>query len=468
MAKPLPGRFNYRTLTITNNNKTLDLLNPPSMIQELNFWESIYSPVVTGSLVLTDVENFVSSPNGKGFYILGNEVIRIELELPKYYYLDGSGTWQVGKPNLLRFVGRVTEVKDRRLVNDRSQNYEIHFASEEIVLDKNLSFSQSYKDQKISGIVNNILDKLTPLSGRYIEPTLYTNDIIIPYWSPIRAINWLASRAIPENSSHHPPMLFFQSLYTYDVISTEEEVQDNKSIIDFKGEVSSKYYFCSLDWLCSYPPRKTLYNRPSNVIDPGESQAAREKYMSFNNVISYDIVTSSNTIDNTNFGMFVSRLVTHDIVKKKWVDLDFNYDLSFPIFQHVEKRTPGKHFHGVTDILKKNFTDPTYVNSYRMMSSTGRLESPNHLDEISSTRASRLKSLNIFKIHAKAFGDGLLEAGDVVRFEIPSPEKDAEKGYYEKFYSGNYLITAQHHRFNGIEYTVDMELSKESLSEEAQ
>ena len=61
----------------------------------------------------------------------------------------------------------------------------------------------------------------------------------------------------------------------------------------------------------------------------------------------------------------------------------------------------------------------------------------------------------------------MLEVGDVVEFKIPSPEKNAELGYYERFYSGNYLITATHHRFNGMEYTTDFELSKESLSEEA-
>ena len=465
MPKPLPGRYNLRTLQIINNNKTLDVLG--SFIQEINFYESIYSPTVTGSLVLTDVENFISSPNGEGFYILGNEIIIFEFELAKYYIQDEDGKWSEGLPNLVRFVGRITEVKNRGLINDRSQNYELLFTSEELILDRNLPFSQSYSGMKISDMVNKVLDKLAPLSGRFIQPTKYLYDIIIPYWSPIRAINWLTSRAIPERSDHHPPMLFFQSFYTYDVISNAEEISDNKNLVDFTGEVSSKFYFCSLDWLTSFPPRKTLFNRPSNIDDPGTSQDAIEKYMSFNNVINYNIDTSFDTIQNTNVGMYTSRLISHDIKTKKWGYSDFTYDSSFPVYKHVEKRTPGKLFHGVTDILGNNFSDPKYVNSFLMMAGTGTPESPNHLTEISSGRASRLQSLNYFKIHAKVFGDGLLEVGDVIKFQIPSPEKDAERGYYEKFYSGNYLISAIHHRFNGIEYTLDLELCKESLSEEA-
>ena len=465
MPKPLPGRYNLREFQIINNNKALNVLG--SAIQEINFYESIFSPTVTGYVVITDVENFISSPNGEGFYILGNEIIAFEFELAKYYIQDENGKFSEGLPNIIRFIGRITEVRERNLINDRSQNYEIHFSSEELILDRNIPFSQSYSGMKISDILNNVLDKLSPLSGRYIEPTKYLYDIIIPYWSPLRAINWLTSRAIPERSDHNPPMLFFQSFYTYDVISTAEEVSDNKNLIDFQGEVSSKFYFCSLDWLTSFPPRKTLYNRPANTDDPGQSQDKIRKYMSFGNVLNYNIVQSCDTIQSTNSGLFTSKLVTHDIVLKQWRTPTFNYDASFSSFKHTEKRSPGKLFHGVTDILKKNFSDPTYSNSYLMMASTGTPESPNHLSEISSVRSSRFQSLNYFKIHAKIWGDGVLEVGDVIKFEIPSPEKDAEKGYYEKFYSGNYLITAMHHRFNGMEYTVDLELSKESLSEEA-
>lgn len=464
MPKPLPGRYNLRSLQIFSENSSLDLMGNQ---QEINFYESIWSPTITGYIAVIDWENLISSPNGGDFFILGNEVIEIELELPKYYYQDENDNWVEGDPNLVRFLGRITEIRNRKLMNDRSQNYEIHFSSEELILDRNSPFSESFRSAKISDIVNKILDKLNPLSGKYIEPTKYLYDIIIPYWSPLRAINWLTSRAIPEKSDYSPPMLFFQDLYTYDVITTTEEVQNNTTLIDFKGEVSSKFNFCSLDYLLSFSPRKTLYNRPSNNDDPGTDQAAIEKYMSFNNVINYNVVSSFDTIDNLNTGLFTSRLVSHDITNKTWEYTDFNYDKTFKLFKHTEKKTPGKFYHGVPDINNKNFSDPSYVHSYYMMTPTGTFENKNHLSEISSKRSSRLKSLNYFKIHAKLFGDGILENGDIVKFEIPSAEKNAQLGYYEKFYSGNFIITAQHHRFIGQEYTVDVELSKESLSGEA-
>ena len=101
-----------------------------------------------------------------------------------------------------------------------------------------------------------------------------------------------------------------------------------------------------------------------------------------------------------------------------------------------------------------------------MMSATGTPESPNHLTEISSKKASRLQSLNNFKLNIKCFGDGLLEAGDVVKFEMPSPEKAAESGAKDKFYSGNYLVTSIHHRFYTTEYTIDLECVKETLATE--
>jgi len=59
MPKPLPGRYNINKVTLRNDNTFVDINK--GIIREMNFYESIYSPTITGFLVLTETVNLTSS-----------------------------------------------------------------------------------------------------------------------------------------------------------------------------------------------------------------------------------------------------------------------------------------------------------------------------------------------------------------------------------------------------------------------
>ena len=98
------------------------------------------------------------------------------------------------------------------------------------------------------------------------------------------------------------------------------------------------------------------------------------------------------------------------------------------------------------------------------MTSIGTNESPNGLDKVSLSRMNRLQSLNNYKIRIVLPGDGILESGDIINFELPSPEPDGEKSF-DKYYSGNYLITAIRHTFSKNDYKITLECARDSLKQ---
>jgi hypothetical protein len=459
----LPGNFELKALALITDigEGYIDLI--PRMWTQIHIFESILTPTITGYVSLTDHENIISGVNN-ALPIMGNELIYMEFKLPDYYVEDENGKMsEKPKENLIRFIGRVTDIKNKEIINDRSHNYEIHFSSEELILDRNIRISRSFKGKTISSIAKSVFDVFNSICKSEFEATAGTYDIIIPNWNPLKTLNWLASRGIPLGYPA-PPMLFFQTLYTDDVPNTEQEIVDNNSLVSFKGEVGSKYWFTSLDYLLSYSPRKTFFFIPSKQLIAPVTQEQKRNYMYFSNVLNYRVIHSFDTLEANTTGLYNSTLITHDITTKSWSRNTFNYDDTFDNLNHTEKETPGKFFSGTKDILNKTFT--SYKDSLYMMSSTGTPESPNNLSKISSFRNSRLSSLNNYKLELLVPGDGLVEAGDIINFKIPSPERGAEKGLYDVYYSGNYLVSAIRHIFSNKEYRIQMECVKESLKKD--
>lgn len=446
------GNYSLKNLVLFSETNFLDI---SPVFSEINIFESIFSPTISGYIVVTDANNIISGQNS--LPILGNEGLFLELEVPQHKYYDPeSKEWKQPSNAKIRYFGRIFDIRNRTMLNERSQTYELHFVSEEAVLDRNMRISKSFKDKTIDTIVETILKDFGTGSSYEIEKTTNITNVVIPNWNPLYTINWLSSRSI-SSSYNTSTFFFYQTLYNDGEIPEERRSYNR---INYSTEFTSKFWFISLDDMLAYDPKKTIFFRPGNIPDTINNDSINNS--EYSNAFNYSIVNSFNTIENNATGLFNNTLITHDITTKTWKKIPFNYEKEYDKFQHLGL---SKIYSGMKNISNKRFDDQTYRESKILMNSLGTYENPNHLDRISSSRMSRLSSLAYFRIKIVVPGDGSLESGDVIHFNLPSPESAGENKF-DKYYNGKYLITAIRHVITRQSYNMTIECSKESLEKD--
>jgi hypothetical protein len=444
------GNFDIEELNIINldTRKSIDI---STIYLEINIFESIYSSTITGWITIADATNLISGSNA--LPILGNEIISMIVSVPEHktYKNETSNKKQNRDSKKFKYIARIIDIKNKNIVNERSMGYEIHFASEELILDRNIRISKSY-NKTTTEIIKKIFDNFNYTGSYQFEKTVGNTSVVIPNWTPFRAIKWLTNNRSISGAYNSPTFFFYQTLYN------SNPGPDEYTISSYDDRISSKYYFLSLDYLLSYDARKVIYYRPNFDVD---SRDYRSDFK-FSNATNYQVLNTFNTLVNNANGLYNNTLLTHDIVNKKWKKEIFNYNDYFGKEEHLESY---KLYSGNNDVKGNKFDSKEYKESLLIYNSVGTTDRPSFTEKISSRRTHRLATLEQFKIRITLPGDCTLESGDVVYFDLPSPESGGETKF-DEYYRGNLLITHIRHIISRSEYTMTIECCKESLSKE--
>jgi hypothetical protein len=129
----------YKLSTLTIVTSQGDAVDVKPILLSLDIYEDIFSPSMTGQMVLGDGADIINS-----YQIHGNEFLLLSVDKPT-----------LNQPIVKTF--RIYKVANRKMSDTALQNYTLFFCSEELVLTAQMSISQSYKGMRISDIVNDIL-----------------------------------------------------------------------------------------------------------------------------------------------------------------------------------------------------------------------------------------------------------------------------------------------------------------------
>jgi len=265
-------------------------------LSELVIYENIFRPALTGTLIFTDAHNLPYKLS-----IVGEETININIGIKDF------------EDNMLRISPppfHVNSIKDRELIKPKAQMVSLELVSEKFMSDSHAKVSKSYKDKKISEIVTDIHNTyLYDGNDFYVEETNRIERCVIPNISPIDAIKWLSQRAIPS-SAHNVNYLFYETINASFFVSMNSLIQKTPM------------------WVCRVKPR----------VDDVDSNMALSV-----GIINVDTLKFSNTFNkyqNTKRGVYASKLITHDIVKKKIIQHENNYLLDWIGSNHLGQYPP--------------------------------------------------------------------------------------------------------------------------------
>lgn len=390
---------------LTSTGQSVDL---SSVMLELNIFEDLFSPCMTGDIVLADAADLLSN-----FQMHGNEFISIQVDKPS-----------LNKP--IKKVFRIYKMGNRSLGTTALQNYTLYFASEEMLLSNQILISKSYKGLQITTMAKDILSnklQVSPTKMGQFSASIGSFDLIVPKMQPFQALSWLANKAYTKNGNL---FFFFENRDGYNFVSYEDLLKQ---------------------------PHYQTYQRNVKLTQDPDKNINGFNLLHINQ--DFDIIKA------TRFGAYSSSLYSLDLVNRTFTRVPYGYDQT-KSDALLNKQAPVNDFknrlgfglNGAKDNMVKyvitNDSDPT--------------SNPADQEFWIPQTIARLGQIQTFRATMAVPGDVLLKTGMVVDVILPKmmvQDKATEK---DAFRSGSYLISAVHHKFTADLMTTIVELLSDSVN----
>lgn len=180
--------------SVRNEDRIVDVR---ANIIEINFYENLYKPYVDASIVINDDFGLRSALS-----IQGTERIKLVL----------GDAENPNNPVIVKYFF-FSKINDVRRLNERSELLSIDLVEEHLYVDSVKQFSRSYTDSLeniITTISENELSK-SVLRVAFDSSVQGVRKIIVPYMSPLQAMQWVKDRATTRTGA---PLFLYGSLYS--------------------------------------------------------------------------------------------------------------------------------------------------------------------------------------------------------------------------------------------------------------
>jgi hypothetical protein len=385
-----------------------------NQVISINLFEDIFSPFMSGNLVLRESLDLVNL-----FPFIGEEFLDLEITTPTIPHATVKARFHIYK------------LTDRQLLGDRLVAYQLHFIANEAVVDLNKKISKVYGG-KISELVGRfVTDQTEGMESEksfFVQNTRNNLKYTSNYWSPIKNLTYLADNALSESGS--PSYVFFENRNGFNFVSLEAL---------YSGQVVQEF-------------RYDRYTRDSVPLG-GNALNTDQDYKRIGNL---DIPTGFDYIDRIRSGMLASRLVSYDITKKVYTARNYNMFEKFDKQKHLNKfpvSSDASIFRAASLIIN-------YPRAFETFSGFGDSTNARMVQE----RTSLLKLAEATKISIDVPGRLDYTVGQKVNVVLNKiePIQKSDTTNLDNMFSGHYLISAINHSINRQSHTCYMELIKDT------
>lgn len=385
-----------------------------AQVINVQFYEDLFAPFITGSLILKDSLDLVNL-----FPFIGEEYLELEISTPTLDKNNIKGKYYIYK------------MTNREMSGDKSVVYQLHFISVEAVVDLNKKTSRVFGD-KISKLIEPFIkDKTFGLESDkkvFIEETLNNTKYISNYWTPIENIMYLADTAINTNRS--PSYVFFEN--------------------------RDGFYFISLERLYTNAVFQDFVYDKYTRDDRAGGGSVRNPEKDFKRILEISIPTAFDYMDRIRSGMLSSRQVSYDVTKKTYSAKNYNMFQRFEQQKHLNKypiNSDRSIFRAASRIIN-------YPKNFGNFNGFGDVTNAKSNQE----RISLLKLAEANKINITVPGRCDYTVGQKIKLDLkriePLSKKDGDTT--DKMFSGNYIIAAINHYVDREKHECYMEIIKES------
>lgn len=408
------GDVNIDKVLVTSvNGFYQDIANQVVGIQ---IFEDIFSPFITGSLIIKDSLDLLNV-----FPFTGEEYLTLEISTPEL------------KKGAIKGDFYIFKMTNREILGDRSVVYELHFITQEAVVDMNKRISKKFegKPSEIAKTIIQDKDNGLQITGAVnIEESSNTIKYISNFWSPVRNMTYLCDHAV--NMKESPSYVFFQNRAGFNFVSLDA-LYGNSDYIE---------YF--------------IYDNYVRDVLPGDTSAKNivEDYKRIRRIAAPVLFDYMERIDG---GMMGSKQYSFDMFSKN-VDIK-EYDM----FKDFEKNTHTNLYPLASSksIFRYNAKIINRVRHWDNFKDGGDSSNSKFLQK----RISIMKIVDAAKIEITVPGRTQYTAGQKVLVEVDKmePAEKKDKDTLDSMLSGAYIISAINHYIDKEKHECVMELIKDSL-----
>lgn len=392
---------------------TIDINN---QVIGINIYEDLFSPFITGSISINDSVDLMNA-----LPINGEEIVTLNIKTPG---LD------VG----ISADFYVYKCTDREYIGDRSVIYSLHIISKEAIVDINKKLSLA-----LSGTYDAIIQKMVKSeTGLNSNKTLLfekSNDSIkfmCNYWSPIEAIDFICGKA--NTKLNVPSYIFYENRDGFNFTSLNYIYENQQVIQDFS------------------------YNNFSK--DVTKNSTSRNIELDYKRITSISIPKSFDYMEDTMLGKYGSKIFSYDVNTKQYSLKSYDYLLDFAKSKHLNKYPSISR----NSIRRTNSHISTGTTHYEIHTGIG-----SRTTDISDNqhRQSLLLQARSQTVNISVPGRFDYTVGRIVNLKLYKSEvitaSDTVEDSIDKFYSGNYVISAINHSIYRDRHECILELIKDSF-----
>jgi hypothetical protein len=417
-----------------------NIVNIKSVFVELSYYEDIFRGTVSGHVLISDSISMIDRLG-----LSGNDYL--ELKFRKSQTVDA--------PGISKYF-RIYRVGERILNNSETENYSLHFCSEELFLSEQTKVSKAYQGKTIEEIVTDILKNHMQINEKYLitEETEGKYDFVIPYKKPFDAINWLSSYAIPAkaNSIKGADFVFFEN--------------------------SEGFNFRSLQSLFASRIYQSYIYSQFNAGDLETTKGGGSLGRNLKTIKSYTFLDTFDTLYGTVSGAFANRLITIDPLKRTYENTTFDYVNDYQSKLNDNKKNSlinnAQNRLGKTANQNYDAVLKVMISNKDQKKAKGIANTPFHVandiraEKYVPYRTAQLALSHYVRLKLTISGDPNLTVGTTINVELPSSlsTKDGSglnEGKTDAQYSGKYLITSVRHIISiQMKYETVLEVVRDS------
>lgn len=416
----LPGHYKLLSAVITTlDGKSVDIVG---LIPSFTIEESLDNSSLRGTATVYDNIGFIES-----LPLRGEEILTIQIEDA----LKQRLTYELA-------IYKITDVDIKR--SNDGLVYKIHFISKS-------SFDAMFRkiiepfNSKISDIVDMIFKKyFTGEKELLLEPTVGIFRCIIPNYTPIQAMNFLAQRSY-STESPSCSFRFFETSENYYFVSDEYLI---KRFLDDKSQIKEFIFSDALE-----KSGKDFISQMQNLIEIKNSDRV-------------------NSIMDLSSGAYRSRVIEIDInyrrvnLPGKSLDNEFDYQVEKNKYVSVSGKGRSQGVH--SDEFINSYFNVENERRYIVVKDwdpdgSRQLRGDQFIPEIVMNRVAYRHHLNNTIVYAKSHGRLDLKAGDLINVKIPEFTSSRIKKINPQL-SGYYMINDVLHTFETDIHETSLKLVK--------
>lgn len=291
------------------------------------------------------------------------------------------------------------------------------------------------------------------------QTTRGLQDIIIPRLSPIQACELIARRSIAEDGIFNSgTYLFFENFDGFHFCDVEYLIKRGLEKISKNGDDYTYFYESPLS--AQAPER----GKQAPKVDP-----KRE----FKTIHRADHIHFFDTIEKIKMGMFESDMIVYDYINHKTIPTRFRFtnndngdnNESLALGNIKGESYPENSTSFLKKVISEEDTSYKYTRKFFIPKDLSDPDKDTYLDFIYVNRASYFTRLaqDVFTIYT--FGDPTINAGDVIKLNIPAGDGGDPKGASKinELLSGFWLVGTIRHIFTQTTYKTVMDVYKNSF-----